>query len=476
MTKLTDRNTYLQDLKRYRKTWLNMSIDQRKAYMNDVNVDIEDRYRASSSWATLARDDQFYHFNMPDCKVWLMLGAYGCGKSWTGSHWIIDMFKQGYKKLAILADTLGNAKKTMIEGESGIVEALRKEGYNTRVVLSGPHKRVEITGTELFIDVYSAEAGIAALKGNAYDAIWCDEQCCYRNGIDLWNEMMMRTRSKASGLPTKIFSSTTPEVTDLLLEQIPFMINTAIEGNELKIQDEIINEHGYIWVTTAATADNKDNLDPSTMSVWERIYKDTSFEEVFLKGKVILEIAGALWTRDLIEKYTVEDEPNEEDFIETNVYIDPAVTSKNHSDATGIIVLGLHQNGLVYVLREYELKERPAACMDVACGLYGLYVCDYIKAETNNGGDFIEEVLDSVNPNVAYEGIPSTKSKRNRARPVSAMTEKGKIRFIRGRTPILEKQLTTVKFSGDASETEDVGDAFVMGCRDLLFRQEMEVI
>jgi len=459
-----------------RENWLSLSNSQRLRILNDETVDLHERVIYASSWACLARESQYYPKNMPDCKAQLFLGAYGSGKSWTGSHWLVDQFKQGYKKLALMADTLGNAKKTMIEGESGLIKAFEKEGIECRVVLSGPHKRVELNELNFFIDVYSAEAGIDALKGNAYDAIWIDEQCCYRNGIDIWNELMMRTRSRASGLPTKIFSSTTPEVTDLLLFQIKGMINAEVKGNELLVTDQIINDDGYIWVTTAATADNRDNLDPATQAVWDSVYKGTRFEDVFLKGRVILEVQGALWSRELIERNTVEEVPHLDEFQEVNVYMDPAVTSKKTSDATGIIVVGSHQNGLIYVWGERELRERPSACMDEAVSLYKINRCDFIKAERNNGGDYLEEVLENIDPNVCYDSTYSSKGKRVRARPISAMTEKGRIRFVRGECDILIEQLTTCSFSGDSSETEDVADAFIIGANDLLFKEDVGVL
>jgi phage terminase large subunit-like protein len=55
---------------------------------------------------------------------------------------------------------------------------------------------------------------------------------------------------------------------------------------------------------------------------------------------------------------------------------------------------------------------------------------DRIVAERNQGGDFIESMLRSMDRNVAFSSVHATRGKYVRAEPVSALYERGRTHHV----------------------------------------------
>jgi len=71
------------------------------------------------------------------------------------------------------------------------------------------------------------------------------------------------------------------------------------------------------------------------------------------------------------------------------VAIDPAVTSGEEADETGIIVAGKDQNGHGYVLADISGRYPPTEWARLAITAYATHRADRIVAEVNNGGDMV---------------------------------------------------------------------------------------
>ncbi len=93
------------------------------------------------------------------------------------------------------------------------------------------------------------------------------------------------------------------------------------------------------------------------------------------------------------------------------VAIDPAVTSGEESDETGIIVVGKDRNGNGYVLEDRSGRYAPIEWAREAIALYRKYKADRIVAEINNGGEMVEATLRMVDPNVAFTAVRATRGK-----------------------------------------------------------------
>src|SRR5215813_12479210 len=75
------------------------------------------------------------------------------------------------------------------------------------------------------------------------------------------------------------------------------------------------------------------------------------------------------------------------------VAIDPATTSGEEADETGIIVAGKDARGHGYVLADCSGRYQPAEWAKTAIAAYHTHEADQIVAEVNAGGDMVEATL-----------------------------------------------------------------------------------
>lgn len=171
----------------------------------------------------------------------------------------------------------------------------------------------------------------------------------------------------------------------------------------------------------------------------------------------------ALWTDKLIEQLRVNSAPI---FKRIVVAIDPAVTSKDTSDETGIIVVGLGFDDHVYVLEDASGIFTPTTWCTRAVVLYKKYKADRIVGEVNNGGDLIETVLRTIDKNVPYTGVHATRDKLTRAEPVAGVYEQGKAHHVGTHAELEYEQTTWAAKKGDKSPNRV--DALVWAVAELL--------
>ena len=83
-------------------------------------------------WQIWARDDQLppNHINGDEqaWHIWLLLGGRGAGKTRAGAEWVRAMAlgikpiaTEPAKRIALIGETLGDVRRTMIEGVSGLL-------------------------------------------------------------------------------------------------------------------------------------------------------------------------------------------------------------------------------------------------------------------------------------------------------------------------------------------------------------------
>ena len=152
------------------------------------------------------------------------------------------------------------------------------------------------------------------------------------------------------------------------------------------------------------------------------------------------DVPGALWTRALIEATRPPLGFVLPDLVRVVVAIDPAASSGEDADETGIIVAGKDKDGRGYVLADLSGHYTPIEWARIACAAYKSHGADRIVAEVNNGGEMVEATLRVVDENVAYTAVHASRGKVVRAEPVAALYEQGRIRHM-GAFTQLEDQM-----------------------------------
>lgn len=187
----------------------------------------------------------------------------------------------------------------------------------------------------------------------------------------------------------------------------------------------------------------------------------------FLKGLFGEDNEGALWTEDMIAHGRVHDRPPLKRIV---VSIDPAVTSKDTSDETGIIVEGVGFDNHLYVLEDSTDIYTPMEWATEAVRLFRKWEADRIIGEVNNGGDLIETVLRTVDKTVPYTSVHATRDKLTRAEPCAALYERNEVKECQahhvGELPELEEEMTSWEAKKGEKSPNRI-DALVWGAYEL---------
>jgi phage terminase large subunit-like protein len=192
-------------------------------------------------------------------------------------------------------------------------------------------------------------------------------------------------------------------------------------------------------------------------------YEGTRTGRQELYGELLDAAEGALWTRQWIEdtRIRLDQLPP---LYRIVVAIDPAVTSGEDSDETGIVTAGASADGQFYVLSDDTLRSTPNEWGKAAVEAFRKWKADRIIAETNNGGDMVIMVLQQVDRNIPVTKVHATRGKRVRAEPISALYEQYRVHHV-GAFPQLEDQM--VMWTPDSSDSPDRLDALVWALTEL---------
>lgn len=238
---------------------------------------------------------------------------------------------------------------------------------------------------------------------------------------------------------------------------------------------------GDVHVTRGATFDNAANLSAAALAELRNRYEGTRLGRQELYGEILDDVPGALWTAATIEAHRVDAAPVH-GLARVVTAIDPAVTSGEGSDLTGIVTVGATDNGWCpvcgplehgvrhgFVLGDDSVRSTPDGWCRTAVAAYDRWTGDRIVGEVNNGGDLIEAVLRTVDHSVPYRKVTATRGKRVRAEPIAALYEQGRIHHV-GTLVDLEDQLCS--WTPEAPGSPDRMDALVWAITDLLVDEQ----
>ena len=363
----------------------------------------------------LLRDWRFWgrpyqHEPAGSWRTWLILAGRGWGKTRTGAETVRQWATSGrYGRIALVARTAADVRDVIVEGESGLLAIHRDD---ERPVWKASQRRLEWPNGAI-ATTYSAEEP-DQLRGPQSDAAWCDELAAWRYP-ETWDQLQFGLRL---GDAPRVIVTTTPRPTKLvrLLASAP-------------------DTH----VTRGKTADNRKNLAPGVVADLERRYAGTRLGRQELDGEILDDSAGALWRWQWIDAARVARAP---DLRRVVVAIDPAASSHDESDETGIVVAGVGHDGRAYVLADASGRYRPEEWARTALALYREHRADAIVAEANNGGEMVAATLRVHDRGANVRTVHATRGKATRAEPVAALYEQARVSHV-GALARLEDQLTT---------------------------------
>ena len=385
-------------------------------------------------WDFLARPSQ----QLPpgNWKYWLIKAGRGFGKSRTGAETVREWVKR-FPLVNLAGATADDARDIMIEGESGILAICPR--WERPVYKRSDRQLLWPNGAKSLI--FTADEP-ERLRGKQHMKIWCDELAAWRYA-EAWDQILMGLRLPPN--PQAVIT-TTPRPTKLI--------------KELMADPETI-------LTEGTSHDNEENLDPSWYRKIIRKYEGTRLGRQELYAQILDDNPNALWRREDIERTRVAKHP---DLTRVVVAIDPAVTDEEGSAETGIVVGGVDDSGSYYVLEDRSLRASPRGWALAAVSAFHTFRADRIIGERNNGGDMIEALLRTVDPEVPYKSVVATRGKAVRAEPIASLYERGIVHHV-GTFPALEDQMVEWDPSMEGPSPDRM-DALVWALTELSERRE----
>ncbi len=402
---------------------------------------------------------------------WLYLAGRGAGKTRSAAEEIAAALALNTRwRAAILAPTFADARDTCVEGESGIIAVFERWGW-----VEGRDYTWNRSLGELYISSTRSRAKLfsgqkpARLRGPQHHIAWVEElaQVVKRapDAVD-----MLRFGLRLGAHP-RILATTTP---------LPLQI----------IRDMLADDK--CEVSRGKTDDNAANLPRVTLDALHKKYDGTRTGRQELGGDILDDVEGALWKREWLDERrvnvditckwgdpkTTPEETREAatrilahletlgiNLVRTVVAVDPAVTSGEDADRSGIVVVARADDGKFYVLADYTMRETPDVVMEKVVQAYDDWAANLVIVEVNNGGEYIPGMLAmtckvSGHPTISVESINAKKGKRVRAEPASAIYGQGMARHV-GTHTMLEDLLCL--WTPEEVQSPDEMDALVYG-------------
>jgi len=315
----------------------------------------------------------------------------------TGAEQVREWVSEGYKYINLLAKTPGEARDVMVQGESGILNCCP----SWDMPQYEPSKLKITWKNGAVASIYSGENPEQS-RGGQCEKAWCDEIAKYRYPEIALDNLMFGLRL---GDNPQIVITTTPK--------------------PIKTIKELLTDKNTV-ITRGSTYENIGNLANAFIQTVIKKYENTRIGRQELYAEILDDNPNALWRRVDIDqsRITLDKVP---DLIKIVVAIDPATTSNEESDDTGIVVAGKDAQGHGYILDDRTIKASPDGWGKEAVKAYYRWKADRIIGEANNGGDMIEFVIRSVDKNAPYKKVTATRGKVIRAEPIAALYEQKKI-------------------------------------------------
>jgi len=341
--------------------------------------------------------------------LWFIMSGRGFGKTRTGAETIIEWQRRGYGIFALIGQTTADVRDVMLHGESGLITVAPP--YNRPRYIASKRQIEWPNGAKGFI--YSGDEP-DQLRGPQHHKGWVDEPGKFKyleDCIDMF-ELGLRIGDNPQYIATG-----TPKPRPTIKKMV---------------------EDPSTYLTLGSSFENLSNLSSRFIERVIKKYDGTRIGEQELYGKLFSDVAGALWNHEVIQKHKVNARPT--DFIRIVVAIDPSVTDNERSDEAGIITAGLTAEGHAYVFADDSRKCHPSIWSGLAVKRYKKEQADLVVAETNNGGDLVEMVLQTTGSKVNFKKVHAARGKRLRAEPISTLYDKGVVHHV-GDFPELESEM-----------------------------------
>jgi phage terminase large subunit-like protein len=405
------------------------------------SLDGRNRAIKEHDWPFWARDEQV----APEgpWTTWLYMGGRGAGKTRAGAEWIRARVAHGIgRRIALVASTAADARDVMIEGESGLLATSAEWDRPS----FEPSKRRLTWPNGAIATLYSAEKP-DALRGPQHDTAWCDELAKWKYLEAAWDNLQLGLRLGPA--PQQVITTTPRALASL---------------KAIIARSDTVTTRGTSYA-------NRRNLAPAFFAEIVRRYEGTRFGRQEINAELIEDVAGALWTRAMLDAARLPHGASPPGMSRVVVGVDPSGTRGGDDRCSvGIVAAGKGIDGLGYVLADFTCALSPAGWGRRIAEAASLHKADCIVAEANFGGAMVESVLAAAHVGTRVKMVTASRGKIVRAEPIAALYEQNRVKHAAA-FPALEDQLVSFTPDGYVGEgSPDRADAAVWALTELMLQ------
>jgi phage terminase large subunit-like protein len=397
---------------------------------------LDEATRASLAyeWRYWARPNQ--RLPQGDWVNWLVMAGRGFGKTRIGAE-TVRVWARDFTNVNLIGATADDARDIMIEGESGIL-AVCPTDERPRYIKS--ERKLEWPNGSVSL-IFTADEP-ERLRGKQHMKAWADELGAWRYHEQAWDQLSfgLRLGSRPQALIT-----TTPKPTKTV----------RMIRNDVKTH-----------LTRGSSYENRENLAANFFAEIINRYEGTRLGRQEIYAELLDDVPGALWTFNIIRHMPMSQVPI---LGRTVVAIDPAISSQDNANETGIICMGQAIDlQSAYVLDDASGIYTPRQWATKAIAVAKQRQADCIVAEANQGGEMVKEVIQSVDSTIRVKLVHASKGKYVRAEPVAALYERDMV-YHTAQFEVLEDQMVTYVPDLDRKESgsPDRMDALVWAATEL---------
>lgn len=398
-----------------------------------------------------------------DWVTWGALTGRGFGKSLANSRLVHREVEEGRAmRVALIAQNEDKCLEVMVHGESGLI-AVSPPWFKARFELG---RVVWPNGAQAF--VYTPEVP-KDIFGPEHHLAWASELHAWPTAKreEAFANLRMGLRL---GYGRLVWDSNPSRRHPILRE----LLDDAQVEPELHV------------VVRGSSLENRLNLTRGKVEEWVRKYGNTQRGREMIYGEQVDEEQGALWQQAWIDDNR-RDAP--ERLRRRVIVVDPAISMRAGTDATGIADVGLGHDGQVYVFADLSRRVPWEEWGELVVRRYFGKRCDCLVLERNRGGDAVvanvracvakinreegtswrvevvkAEVVPRHVPGVLYvKEVIGRASKGTRAEPVATHYEAGNVSHVNGAELGGLEDLMTTWVPDSGGESPNAIDAVVYG-------------
>jgi phage terminase large subunit-like protein len=386
----------------------------------------------------------------PSWRVWIYCGGRGVGKTMAGSNWVIERaLSEPDIDVAVCAPTFSAVQRVCFEGPTGIIKQAQKgeiKAYNRNNVIIYMRNGSRILG-------FSAE-NTDSIRGANLTYAWLDELAVFPDPEFYTHGLRPALRIKrAGGLPPQMMVTTTPKGVKLMRD----LMKSVDEDPE------------HYHLTRATSYENPERDDDALADMRHTFGRSTSAMKQELEAE-LSEDDGMLFHAEDFDAYRVDSQDAPDEYRQVVIGVDPATTSKEDSDYSGIVVIGEGQDKHSYVLEDCSVKGSPEVVTKRIAAAYHRWSADLVVVENNAAGDYFSTLMAQTDPYVACRPVHAMKGKKIRAMPVAHLNGIGRIHMVGDpeNFRILEEELCGMNPDQDRDKIgDDRADAFIWAMHHL---------